>query len=80
VLIARFYLGERLLRVQWLGVAASVLGVLLDGSVVRIKPAGFLVSNQGVRSAAQVVIQQVAEFIMNGCILRVESFRFVQLR
>src|SRR5439155_1007405 len=29
VLIARFYLGERLLRVQWLGVAASVLGVLL---------------------------------------------------
>jgi drug/metabolite transporter (DMT)-like permease len=29
VLIARFYLGERLLAVQWLGVAASVLGVLL---------------------------------------------------
>jgi len=28
-LIARFYLGERLLRVQWLGVAASVFGVLL---------------------------------------------------
>ena len=29
VLIARFYLGERLLAVQWLGVAASMLGVLL---------------------------------------------------
>src|SRR5262249_9056612 len=29
VLFARFYLGERLMRVQWLGVAASVLGVLL---------------------------------------------------
>src|SRR5207245_246166 len=29
VLIARFYLGERLRRVQWLGVVASVLGVLL---------------------------------------------------
>jgi drug/metabolite transporter (DMT)-like permease len=28
-LIARFYLGERLLRVQWLGVGASVVGVLL---------------------------------------------------
>src|SRR5205807_8472422 len=29
VLIARFYLGERLRRVQWLGVVASALGVLL---------------------------------------------------
>ena len=28
-LIARLYLGERLRRAQWLGVAASVLGVLL---------------------------------------------------
>ena len=29
VLIARFYLGERLTRAQWLGVAASVFGVLV---------------------------------------------------
>ena len=29
VLFARFYLGERLARVQWLGVGASALGVLL---------------------------------------------------
>jgi len=29
VLFAHFYLGERLMRVQWLGVAASVLGMLL---------------------------------------------------
>jgi len=29
VLIARFYLGERLTRAQWLGVTASVFGVLL---------------------------------------------------
>ncbi len=42
VLIARFYLGERLLRVQWLGVAASVLGVLLvitRGPFAMLQPA-----------------------------------------
>ena len=41
-LIARFYLGERLRRVQWLGVAASVVGVLLvitRGRLVLLEPA-----------------------------------------
>src|SRR5439155_1670417 len=42
VLIARFYLGERLLRIQWLGVVASVLGVLLvitRGPFAMLEPA-----------------------------------------
>ena len=41
-LIARFYLGERLLSVQWLGVAASLLGVLLvitRGPFAMLQPA-----------------------------------------
>jgi drug/metabolite transporter (DMT)-like permease len=41
-LIARFYLGERLVRVQWLGVAASVIGVLLvitRGPFAMLEPA-----------------------------------------
>jgi len=41
-LIARFYLGERLLSVQWLGVAVSLLGVLLvitRGPFAMLQPA-----------------------------------------
>ena len=41
-LIARFYLGERLLSVQWLGVAVSLLGVLLvitRGGFAMLQPA-----------------------------------------